>query len=447
MRDAGAAPDTAKDAERPHLLVSAYAFSPVLGSEFAQGWNYVRQMRHVYRLTVLVGSSDGRMGDVAHLDHPFVAALGAGVRIVPVEMDRFCRVIKVLDVRYGLSWLFVLGLRRWHRLAFRRAAALHRENPFVAVHQLGPVGFRNPGYMHKLGVPSYWGPIGGFQYVDLKLAFRSSFRYGLTSLVRNVSTFLAARSGHVRTAVRGFDRLSFATLTNRRNFAALYDVDGPVLSDQAMVEEPSTEAVTAKDLTAGTRKSEPPPLGIVWCGSIDARKNIRLLLDIATRLQAMATPCAITVIGTGGMIEIAHAVVAERDLTNVHFTGLIPRDEVQEAFRQAHALCFTSLSEANTSTLFEALDAGCIPVAFDLDGFSTNISDDIGFRIDPRQDWNAIVGDYADRLDAIARDADLRARLTLAIRRDATRYSWASLAERHASIVASLPTPASGTAE
>ncbi|MGK6323000.1 glycosyltransferase family 4 protein [Sphingomonas sp. DT-51] len=414
---------------KPRLLVSAYAFSPELGSEFAQGWNYVQQMKHHFRLTVLVGSADGRMGDVTLLDHPAVRALGEDVAIVVVPMDRFCGLIKVLDVRLGLSWLFVLALRRWHWLALRRARQLHRAMPFVAVHQLGPVGFRNPGYMYRLPIPSYWGPIGGFQYVDSALARRSDRRYGLLAMVRNATTFLAARGGYVARAVRGFDCLSFATKTNRDNFACLYRSDGPVLSDQATrhpIMPASDDAAAQSEL-----------LDVIWCGSVDARKNITLLIDIAAAVRD-DVGLRFTVIGEGPLLASARARATKLALTNLTFLGRVAREEVQRRMIDADVLCFTSLSEANTSTLFEALEARCIPVALDLDGFSTNVTDEIGFRINPRQRWNAIVDDFAARLRQLSGDPSLRARLRQAIAASGDRYTWRTLADQHRAILEEL---------
>lgn len=410
------------------VLLCAYAFSPTLGSEFAQGWNYTQEMKSRYDLTVLVGSSDGRMGDFSQLDHPAVMALAKSVEIVRIQPDIFCKIIKWFDVRLGMSWLFVLGLRRWHWLAYQEAKRLNATRDFHAVHQLGPVGFRNPGYLHRLGIASYWGPIGGFQYIDLKLAFRSSPRYGLTSLVRNINTFISARSPYVRSAIKGFQQLSFATATNKRNFEALYCIKGPVLSDQA----------TALHEAVLHDKPAVPPLRIVWCGSVDARKNIRLLLDIAARLQLMAAPIKITVIGTGGQLEAAIEDARARQLGNICFTRQLPRQEVQEQFREAHVLSFTSLSEANTSTFFEALEAGCIPVALDLDGFSSNITDDIGVKVDTAAGWDAIVDAYVTGLTELAIDPDRRARHISAIRRDVGRFSWTTLAANHAAILDGL---------
>lgn len=412
------------------ILVAAYAFSPTLGSEFAQGWNYVQNMKAGYRLTVLVGSSDGRMGDFSQLDHPAVMALAGEVEIVAVQPDWFCKLIKWLDVTIGLHWLFVLGLRRWHWLAYQKAAQLHGQQPFDAAHQLGPVGFRNPGYLHRLAIPGYWGPIGGFQYINLSMAFRSNPKYAVMSVIRNISTYFAARSGYVRSAVRGFDRLSFATETNRRNFGDLYRVTGPVLSDQATAGSTATVAAAAKPLL--------PPLRVIWCGSIDARKNIGLLVDIAARLQQLGSAVDITVIGSGGMLAGVTRRVESSQLSNIRFTGQIPRADVQALFQSAHVLCFTSLSEANTSTFFEALEAGCVPFALDLDGFSSNITDDIGYKIAIRSGWSAVVDDYAGKLDALSKNSSRLAQFSQAVYAALPDHSWKTLAGRHREILQSL---------
>ena len=415
---------------KQRLLIGAYAFSPTLGSEFAQGWNYVQEMKSRYRLTVLVGSSDGSMGEFSLLDQPIVTALADDVEIIPVKPDWLCNAIKFLYGNLGMSWLFVLGLRRWHWLAYRRAVALHLQCEFDVVHQLGPVGFRNPGYLYRLGVPSYWGPIGGFQYINLRLAFRSSFRYGLVSIIRNISTFMSARSSYVTSAIKGFNKLSFATATNRNNFTVLHKVAGPVLSDQA--------TVTSAQNHGKTTKSQDYPLRAIWCGSIDARKNIRLLLDVAAALQARHIPILITVIGSGPLLAGAVKHTEKLGLSNIRFTGQIPRREVKQHFNEAHVLCFTSLSEANTSTFFEALEADCVPIALDLDGFSSNITPEIGYKIDTRLGWTDIVKEYAQKLQLLAEDPIQLARHVEAIRKEATQFNWSTLAGKHYEVLQSL---------
>jgi hypothetical protein len=225
--------------KKPRLLLSAYAFSPYLGSEFAQGWNYARVLCLSYDITVLVGSSDGAMGDVKFLES-YLDTHHLPYQVVFVPPTKLNKLINILDNRYGLSWMFVWSLDIWHRQSLQRARYLHDKNPFDLVHQLGPVGFRNPGYLYKLGVPSYWGPVGGFQYINLKMAFKSSKMYFFTSAIRNVLTYFNARSSKVKDAISGFTTMSFATKTNLESFASVYSVEGPVLSDQACLENISS---------------------------------------------------------------------------------------------------------------------------------------------------------------------------------------------------------------
>lgn len=414
---------------RPRLLVCAYAFSPVLGSEFAQGWNYVQQMAKYFRVTVLVGSSDGRMGDFEALRQEAVTSMRE-VELCPVQMDAFCRIIRYLDVKWGMSWLFVIALRQWHKRALRVGIELHRREPFDAVHQLGPVGFRNPGFLYKLGIPSYWGPVGGFQYISLRLAIRSSFRYFLTSLVRNASTYLTSRSNSLMRAVRGFSRTSFATNTNRENFRARFGVDGPVLSDQA-IERCGADAISMAD-KAGFSGGDPV---VLWCGSVDGRKNIALMLEVASQLQVTGSRFRVRIIGDGPMLDWARRRAESLGLERVSFDGKVSRERVREAMEQATAICFTSLSEANTSTLFEAIEALCVPLALDLDGFSTNISDDMGFLVSTSQSYVGIIGTYVERVRRLEADEQLLTQMRSALLQRRQVSGWGQLGMRHRDMI------------
>jgi glycosyltransferase involved in cell wall biosynthesis len=420
--------------KKTSLLVSAYAFSPYLGSEFAQAWNYVQHMSQYYKVTVLIGSSDGKIGEVAIVEK-LVLEKNLPFKVVVIQPSFFSRVIRFLDENAGLSWLFVLSLDNWHKKALKEAKLLHSESPFDIVHQLGPVGFRNPGYMYKLKIPSYWGPVGGFQFINLKLAYKSSKKYFVVSLIRNVLTYFNARNKKVKNALQGFDTLSFATATNLANFNSIYKVDGLVLSDQACVPKPFVRKKS--DLSSCE-------LLVTWCGSLDARKNVRLLLDIALRLKRLESRVFFNVLGDGPLRANAEKLQAKYGLDNIKFKGKVSRDLVDQEFLSSDVVCFTSLSEANTSTLFEGLQRRCIPIALDLDGFSTNISDDIGFRIDACQDYTDIVDEYAELLIRLASEPSLRETLLKGVQEKLADFSWDKLGECHRGILDELYQRTSG---
>lgn len=407
--------------------MGAYALSPTLGSEFAQGWNYAKQMSKRYDLTLLVGSSDGAMGEFAQLTAEVLFQLG-DVRVERIEPDFLCKAIKYLDRRLGLSWTFVLGLRRWHWLAYRRALQIHRIEPFDAAHQLGPVGFRNPGYLYKLPIPGYWGPVGGLQYINIRLAFHSSFRYGLTALIRNMNTFVAARSAYVRKAVRGFRCLSFATEMNRINFKKIYGVDGAVCSDQAIESSSAGAGMDKPHELSG-------PLTAIWCGSVDGRKNITMLLDIAAALQGRGANVRIAVVGSGPLEAYARTRARRERLDNVQFFGRMPRAQVRDLMQRSSCILFTSLSEANTATFFEGAEALCIPLALDLDGFSKNISPEYGFKVNPSEAVDVIVDRYASALSELASDPGRRTRMRNSLSNAREALGWAELACKHTAVL------------
>lgn len=406
---------------RPRLLVSAYAYSPTVGSEFAQGWNFVRQASNHFDTTVLIGSSDGRMGEYDEID-TWLGSNDPEVRIVKVQTPRRAVFANCLDQKLGFSWAFVFSLRLWHAEALRVAKCLHEEQAFDIVHQLGPVGFRNPGYMYKLGVPSYWGPIGGIQYVNLKLALRSSLKFGVIALIRNFLTWLALHSPATKQAALGFDAVSFATSQNKMRFERAYEKKGPICSDQACFENP--QAGSSNPIVS-------TPLKVMWCGSVDDRKNIKLLMTICKACQNASLDVSFKVIGGGPRLKWAQTFAKKNALKNVVLTGRVPRGQVALEMKAADVLVFTSLSEANTSTFFEGLQETCIPVALDLDGFSTNITSEIGFKIDTDQPYIKIVNDYVSVLRELSMNHDRICQLRSNIKENLASYSWEELFFHH----------------
>jgi glycosyltransferase involved in cell wall biosynthesis len=110
-------------------------------------------------------------------------------------------------------------------------------------------------------------------------------------------------------------------------------------------------------------------------------KNVSLLIDISKSLKDRASDVSITVLGAGKLLDESVKRCKRLGLDNIKFKGRVNRDEVDREFCKSDVILFTSLSEANTSALFEGIQRICIPVALDLDGFRTNVTQDIGFKI------------------------------------------------------------------
>jgi len=201
-----------------------------------------------------------------------------------------------------------------------------------------------------------------------------------------------------------------------------------VLSDQA-----------CRDDFLTYKKNIKPSLSfnVVWCGSLDARKNVRLLIDICKLTKSKHLKIVFNVIGDGPLRELLIQEVSKHNL-DVIYHGFIPRSDVANVMKNSNVILFTSLSEANTSTFFEGLENLCVPIAFDLDGFSTNITNDIGFRISLKERYHTILHDYVSVLEKLYSSNDLLESYRFNISESLSRYDWNYLYKKHKKILRSI---------
>ena len=142
------------------VLVSAFNFNPVRGSECSVGWNYVRAIASRHRVWVITRSLEKDETEQYLLQHPG-AMPNLTVHYVP---ERFWS----LDGSLGRITNY-LRYMYWQREAYRVGGSLNAEIDFDVIHQLTGTGFREPGYLWKLGKPFVWGPVCGLQFFPLNL--------------------------------------------------------------------------------------------------------------------------------------------------------------------------------------------------------------------------------------------------------------------------------------
>lgn len=407
----GPAPAPSK---RKRVAVIAYAFSPVLGSEYRQAWETVGYLARRHDVTVLFGDSDAIMGGFRHFDdHVARHALD----FVAVKMPATPLQQRLAKYMLRMPWalLFPLLLRSWHGQALKIAQNLHAQRPFDVVHQLGPIGFRNPGYAWRLGCHSYWGPIGGAQLVDTRMIRNKWSPYFLEVLLRNLSVKLQAHSAYVAKAACGFDRLSFATVENADYFARHFGRSGPIISDQGLYVD---------EIPPRTGGSDDKPLRVVWAGSLTPRKNVAALIDI---IRAAPTDIGFDVIGDGPLSAAVADIAANHP--NLRFHGRLQRTEVMAVLSAADVILLTSLSEANTAILFEGLENGCIPIAPAINGFVSTLNDNVAFLI-PQGEPDKAVAAAVAALVALG-DPTTRDRYRAALADHLPSLSWERLGASH----------------
>lgn len=334
--------------QRPRVLALAYLVSPKRGTEYAAAWNYIQAMRAHCDLTVLYGSAGQHMGDVEDFDTPnFVDSSKDGsVTFWFVPTTRLTRWLNALNVRGILTYSFYLAYNAWHLAALAEAKKLMAEKQFDLIHYVGPIGYREPGYLWKLPLPYVWGPMGGA--TSFPWCFRAAmpFKGRLRLMARTFGNMLQLRfSRRVDRALQRTDFLFTATTENQAIFERLKGVKSTYLPENGI----------EGTITYNPDKFPAQPIRIAWIGSLEARKGLVLLLN-AIALLRDASQVQVDIVGDGPLGGQLRQLAADLGIEeHVIWHGQVPRQRVLELLGHAHLHVVTGLNEGNPTSIWEAL--------------------------------------------------------------------------------------------
>jgi phosphatidylinositol alpha-mannosyltransferase len=163
------------------------------------------------------------------------------------------------------------------------------------------------------------------------------------------------------------------------------------------------------------------PLRILFIGQAVERKGLPVLLRAFEALREQI-PATLTLVGASAE-EIAPMLLDDR---GVRALGKVSEEQKNEELRRAEVLCAPSLrGESFGMVLTEAFAASTPVVASDIPGYRDVARDGRDSLLVPPGDALAL----AEALRALALDPARRARMAVAAREHAERFSWAHVAQ------------------
>jgi glycosyltransferase involved in cell wall biosynthesis len=395
------------DVRQLKVLASAHAFSPIRGSEFAIGWDYVRAISSQHKVWVLTKSTEKEE--------------------IEQYLHRHPDMMPNVTVHY-VSWVhrsipFPLELvttyfrhRYWHWRAYRLAHALDAQIDFDLVHQITCTGYREPGYLWKLGKPFVWGPIGGLTFFPLKFLDAVPLSWRPFFLLKNLSVawsmYVARRP---RRAIAAATAIFAATSNVARRLLSLCGRDAPISCE-----------VSAPDLGARqpTRRAPGEALRIVWSGTCEPRKALNIVLLALEQLKRSSVDWRLIVVGGGPLLAAWKALASNFGLAErCSFLGTISRAEVLSVMESGHCFVQPSLYDATTSVLVEALALGLPVICLDHMGFSDVVNQECGIKIELKT-LSQVIREFAEAFEFIERDEDRRFRMAIAAQKTAQQLTW-----------------------
>ncbi len=381
-------PSTLPQRRRAKLLLLAYACSPSHGSDEAVGWNWAIQAARFADTWVIcerIAYQDLVEGYLREHGRP------EGLNFIFVEKPRWLRALGRIPGFYYLTYNW------WHRRAFAAARRLHEKHRFDAAHQLNYCGYREPGYLWKLGVPFLWGPIGGTQNVPWRFLPTLSLRSAAAEAIRGVLNHLQLRlSMRVRKAASRAAVLMTANSTTQNDFRRVHGADSMLLCEVQLPQ------MTGRIRRANQRGDT---LRLLWSGLFHEFKGLGLLLS-ALALLPPRTRWQLDVVGDGRSRTRWMRQAARLGLTDrITWHGWLPRSQALDHCRRADVFVFTSLRDTTGTVVLEALAAGAPVICLDHQGAGDIVTEHCGIKIPVTRPIETI-SHLAKAIAALASDAN-----------------------------------------
>lgn len=370
--------------ENLKVLISAYAVSPITGSEPGMAWNWIINLALHCKVFVI---TEGEWR--ANLETE-VSNLPQGSNITfyynPVNE-------KVRRICWNQGdWRFYYYYKNWQKKTLIMAQDIIRSQNIDILHQLNMIGFREPGFLWKInGLPFIWGPIGGMENFPIDYLESALIKQKIFVRLKNQLNIIQSKySRRVIKAINRADKL-IAAVEGVKDKIELYHNKKVVLLSETGCYVNNAE--TAQDL------KEKNFFDVIWVGKFDFRKQLGLALQTIAKVKYLKG-LQFHIIGSGSQREISYyknlaKQTGIEDICIWH--GSISNAKVLEIMRKSDLLFFSSIMEGTPHVVLEAIGNNLPVLCFNTCGQAESVNSDVGIKIELTS-CNVSVNDFAEKL-------------------------------------------------
>ena len=359
-----------------NVLINAYACSPSWGSEPGMGWNWVTNLAKYCNLHIITEGEWQEEIEVAMNKLENADRLHFHYINVSPEIREMCW-------NQG-TWKFYQYYREWERKALDMAKEIIDQENIHIVHKLNMIGYREPSYFWKIeGIPFVWGPVGGYGATPVAYLWESPMKIIVKEVIKNIINFVQFRCQmRVRKAMK---RSSVVVGAYKETFEAIKHV---YRHDVVLINETGGFI----DEQAQPHKSDNELFKLIWVGKYDMRKQLGIAIKTMAELKDKKN-IHLYVVGTGNEEDVNRykKMVEDLDLEhNVHLLGKVPNDKTKQMMKEMDLFFFTSINDATSTIVPEAISAGLPVVCHDTRGFGVIVDDRIGRKVAIKNPKNSI---------------------------------------------------------
>lgn len=405
--------------EKMKIALIAYSISPFYGSEYAVAWDFVTRMAKVHELYVFYGCSKpttiGKLEDL----NEYAAQIGLkNVHFICVELPNdalHSLYAKLRKIHYILGFYF--QYKSWHQLLKKDIEKWNNEVEFDLIHYLNPIGFKEPGYCWEIDKPYVWGPIQGVQNRPYALRKALNWKGKAEAVIRYIlHNYHLRYNQRLKQAIEHTDVLISALPLTQIQFKNIHGKESIYLPENGLSEMKNANPI---------KWDSNCPLNLIWVGEISQRKALIILLEALNLLPKEKLEWfRLNVIGNGKERKRMEIYCKNQGLdVAVKFHGKIKREDVANYFSKSHLHIISSLGEATTTVLWEAMAHGVPTMTLDHCGMSGVVCEKCGIKI-PIISYEQVISDIASHLLYIIQHPETIEKLSKGVIQCSVKYGW-----------------------
>jgi len=404
-----------------NILAVCFQASPTRGSEYSVGWGWLAMIASEHKVWVITNDSakeeieryQSSNNSIQHVHFLFVdwSQKHVGSILWPI----------IRPFRY----------RAWRKKALHAAKLVCSEKEIDVCHYVNAVGFLDVVPLWETGRPFVWGPVGGLSLVPASLLSAVNFKAKIFYSLKNVVRYAAIRWARLpRKAAIKSAAIIAATEESQQCIRKYWEQDSAIIPEIGMSK--STRLSTIPERSIEER------LRIVWSGRLDSRKQPKILLEAAGKLES-GIDFELHILGDGpqkqSMISLSQKLgIADRCL----FYGMLPRDQAIEIMEKGHLFVLTSIHDLTTNVLVEALNCGLPVICFSSHAASYIVGHDSGIAI-PIDSSEKITDQISYAISWIFANENKRQQLARNALGASNQFDWAQKKAALSEVYNSLP--------
>lgn len=388
---------------RQRILLSAFACSPLWGSEPGVGWRWACELAARHEVTVLTHAYFRDQVEDALARQPVPGLRFEYFRVPGVGGHPHRQLNSRL---YYWLWQFTVRrhVRRWLR-----------EHPQDLIHHLTWGSYRLPSFLVGLGVPTVIGPVGGGEGAPERWYRSWPPKERLFYRVRALSI-----------AVSRWDPFVMWSMSR----AACVLAKTPQTRD-ALPSFARHKAVETSEIgvaAVAQPRGAPPArtLQLLYAGRLLGGKGVPYLVQAMRLLRERGVDCQLSLAGDGRLQPWVEAQVARHRLHEyVRLLGKVPRERMDALYDASDLLCFPSWHDSSGNVVTESLARGLPVLCLDVGGPSVAVDERCALVVRTQHlDEDGLSHEIAAHIERLAADPSVLARLSAGAIERAREMSW-----------------------